>query len=74
MQNIRDTYGIKQVSDAVGAFVHAFSVPHQPSAREQETGHDVAPWIEGKLQFGKIHGKRNNLNLLCEEWKGRFIE
>ena len=54
------------------AFKEGFDSTHEPSAKELERGIDVAPMMEGKLQFGKLFNCGNNLTELRKEWKGRY--
>jgi hypothetical protein len=50
------------------AFEKAFDVQHVKSAKEKQSGFDVAPILEGKLQFGKLHEKKTmNEKLLNNE-------
>lgn len=72
-ENLKSTQRVEQVAQAKASFTQALSVPYVPNAMEHAKGVRTAAMVEGKLQFGKIHGnKGNNLALLRREWKERL--
>jgi hypothetical protein len=76
---LTSTYSKVVVAARKTAFENALEVAHVPSAKERQTGFDIAPLALGKLQFGKIFEKLNkeatkNLELLGMELKGRREE
>jgi hypothetical protein len=74
-QRLVKTYKLDRIEDHKVAFKQAIAKPHQPSAKEQERGFDVAPIIQKKVQYGKVHTTRgNNKALLRQECKGRYSD
>ena len=74
-QRLVKTYKLERLEDHKNAFKQATAKPHQPSTKEQERGFDVAPIIQKKVQYGKVHTTRgNNIALLRQECKGRYSD
>jgi hypothetical protein len=75
-EEVRESLGYtnskNQIEDHKAAYQSVLSLPHNPTAKELESGVDTSPYIAGKLQFGKLHNKGDNRALLLTECKGRY--
>jgi hypothetical protein len=76
-ENLKKTFSAVRVQQMKQYFEDAFEVQHVESAKERRKGFDVAPILDGKLQFGKLFEKNdgqqtNNVQLLKTELTKRL--
>ena len=72
-EQLKSTHSKKNTEDHKDAHHRLLTVAHQPSAKERESGVNVAPFIAGKLQYGKLFNKDNNVSLLRNEYSHRYL-
>jgi hypothetical protein len=53
-ENLKKTFSAVRVQQMKINFEAAFEIQHMKSAKERCKGFDVAPILDGKLQFGKV--------------------
>jgi hypothetical protein len=70
-ESLRSSFAVQRTEHAREEFEATLTEQHVPSARERVSGVDRSACRSQQLQFGKLHKKDDNLDLLRKEWAGR---